>query len=149
VSVRLSNSCSAALATSKWFVILNNYKGGGKLPQLLTLAVLIKTVCTCLKHPSHIPPLDLIRLHFGAPVTVSPLKAPILPFQIAAPSLYAPPEPNIHPNKTQASVESECTFESPFSVNKLFEVLPQAALAVKLFEAKHGEKGHKEKDLRE
>ena len=39
-------------------------------------------------------------------------------------------------------------YTSAFSAQELFEVL-QAAFAVKLFEARHGEKGDREKELGE
>ena len=67
--------------------------------------------------------------------------APVAPAANPHPFLI---QPNAFDTPSQTSVVTRRTI--PFTGKKLFELI-QAAIAVKFFEAKHGKKGHKLKEM--
>ena len=77
------------------------------------------------------------------------------PFPMDPPGAQAPVHPAANPQPTPVQPKAICTTSvtsaatrrtAPFTGKELFELV-QAAIAVKFFEAKHGEKGHKVKEM--
>ena len=73
--------------------------------------------------------------------TLGTQMAPIHPAANPQPSAIQPKATST-PSKTSAATRRT----APFTGKELFELI-QAAIAVKFFEAKHGEKGHKVKEM--